>query len=311
LENPAENSQKIKEKALELGFLQAGIARADLLREDGERLRAWLDNGYHGSMVYMENHFEKRVDPRELVEGARSVVVLLQNYYTKEKQQDKHAPLFSKYAYGKDYHRIMKKKLNMLYAFMEDEIGAFSGRVFVDSAPVLERAWGRLAGLGWIGKHSLLLNRKYGSWFFLGVIITDLELEPDHPTKDYCGDCTRCLDACPTKAILPGKTLDASRCISYLTIENRNDSLPGEFRGLMQNRIFGCDICQDVCPWNKNVHPHSEPWLDPLPGLLELNLRGWVEMDRQKFDTLFEGSAMKRAKFSGLQRNIDFLGERD
>ena len=307
MENPTANSHKIKEKALELGFLQAGIARADLLREEAERLRVWLDSGYHGSMVYMENHFEKRVDPRELVEGARSVVVLLQNYYTREKQQDKQAPLISKYAYGKDYHRLLKKKLQSLYAYMEDDIGAHSGRVFVDSAPVMERAWGRLAGLGWIGKHSLLLNRKHGSWFFMGVIITDLDLEPDGPMKDYCGDCTRCIDACPTKAILPGKVIDASRCISYLTIENREDQIPEEFRGLMLNRAFGCDICQDVCPWNNNAHPHSESWLEPRPGLLEMTRHEWVELDRDRFDDVFEGSAVKRAKFSGLRRNIDFL----
>ncbi len=307
MENLPGNSRKIKEKAIELGFLQAGIARADHLKEDASRLSEWLDRGYHGSMGYMENHFEKRVDPCELVEGARSVVVVLQNYFTREKQHDDQAPLISKYAYGKDYHRIMKTKLQSLYAFIKADIGAHSGRVFVDSAPVLERAWGRLAGLGWIGKHSLLLNRKHGSWFFIGVIITDMELEPDSPTNDYCGDCTRCLDACPTNAILPGKTIDASRCISYLTIESREDSLPEVFRSNMQNRAFGCDICQDVCPWSNNAHPHSEPWLDPLPGLLEMTRQDWVNLDKEKFNSLFEGSAVKRTKFSGLRRNIDFL----
>ena len=307
MENPAENSHRIKEKALELGFLQAGIARTDFLGEDADKLRAWLGKGYHGSMTYMENHFEKRVDPRKLVEGARSIIVVLQNYYTREKQHDGQSPVISKYAYGKDYHQIVKKKLHQLYAFMEEKIGAFSGRVFVDSAPVLERAWGRLAGLGWIGKHSLLLNRKYGSMFFIGVIITDMELESDHPTKDYCGDCTRCVDACPTQAILPGKVIDASRCISYLTIEHRDSHLPEEFRGKMENRIFGCDICQDVCPWNNNAHPHSEPWLKPLPGLLLMSRLEWVELDEKRFAGRFEGSAVKRAKFAGLRRNIDFL----
>ena len=307
MENLPGYSRKIKEKALELGFLQAGIARTDHLREDAARLRNWLDKGYHGSMAYMENHFEKRVDPRQLVEGARSIVVVLQNYYTRKKQLDDQAPRISSYAYGKDYHRIMRKKLQSLYAFMEAEIGAHSGRVFVDSAPVLERAWGRLAGLGWIGKHSLLLNRKHGSWFFMGVIITDLDLEPDGPMKDYCGDCTRCIDACPTKAILPGKVIDASRCISYLTIENREDRIPEEFRGLMHNRAFGCDICQDVCPWNNNAHPHSEPWLEPRPGLLEMTRKEWLGLVEVKFNRLFEGSAVKRTKFTGLRRNIDFL----
>jgi epoxyqueuosine reductase len=310
LENLPENIRKIKQKALELGFLQAGIAKADHLHADAPRLRHWLDKGYHGLMGYMENHFEKRIDPRRLVEGARSVVVVLQNYFTREKQQDESAPRISKYAYGKDYHRIMKKKLQRLSDFMEGQIGAHSGKIFVDSAPVLERAWGRLAGLGWIGKHSLLLSRKHGSWFFIGVIITDLELDADKPMKDYCGDCTRCVDACPTGAILPGKIVDASRCISYLTIENREARIPEEFRDKMQNRVFGCDICQDVCPWNSNAHPHSEPWLEPCPGLLEMNRQEWMEMDKDGYDRIFEGSAVKRAKFAGIQRNINFLQEK-
>ncbi len=311
MKRPAENSRKIKDKALELGFLQCGIATADYLPGDAGRLRDWLRKGYHGSMGYMENHFEKREDPRKLVEGARSVVVVLQNYYTREKQQDESAPRISKYAYGKDYHRIVRKKLRSLYAFMESDMGPLSGRSFVDSAPVLERAWGRLAGLGWIGKHSLLLNRKYGSWFFIGVIITDLELEPDSPMKDYCGDCTRCVDACPTTAILPGKVLDASRCISYLTIENRAESLPEEFLDKMQNWAFGCDICQEVCPWNHNAHEHSESWLSPRPGLLDMTRRAWMELEEVTFDRLFEGSAMKRAGYHGLKRNINFLMEGD
>jgi epoxyqueuosine reductase len=307
LENLPENSRKIKQKALELGFLQAGIARADHLREDAPRLREWLDRGYHGSMRYMENHFEKRIDPRELVEGARSVVVVLQNYFTREKQLDGQAPRISKYAYGKDYHRIIRKKLRSLYVFMEEHIGHHSGRIFVDSGPVMERAWGRIAGLGWIGKHSLLLNRKHGSWFFIGVIITDLELEPESPMTDYCGECTRCIDACPTKAILPGKIIDASRCISYLTIENRDARIPQEYRGRIHNWAFGCDICQDVCPWNHNAHPHSEPWLYPRPGLLEMTRQEWADLKKESFDRLFEGSAVKRAGYSGLRRNIDFL----
>jgi epoxyqueuosine reductase len=307
LKTPSENSLKIREKALELGFLQAGIARADHLAEDAGRLRDWLRIGYHGSMGYMANHFEKRVDPRKLVAGARSIVVVLQNYYTREKQQDESAPRISMYAYGKDYHRIMRKKLKNLYAFIEKEMGPISGRVFVDSAPVLERAWGRMAGLGWIGKHSLLLNRKYGSWFFLGVVVTDLELEPDAPVKDYCGECTRCVDACPTNAILPGKLVDASRCISYLTIENRDARIPEEFLGRMQNQVFGCDICQEVCPWNHNAHEHSEPWLSPRPGLLDMKRQDWLDLDEERFDSLFEGSAVKRAKYSGLRRNLDFL----
>jgi epoxyqueuosine reductase len=307
LDSPSENSRRIKQKALELGFLQAGIARAEHLSEDAARLGEWLEKSYHGSMGYMGNHFEKRVDPRKLVEGSRSLVVVLQNYYTSDSQMDRTAPRISKYAYGKDYHPIMKKKLRSLYAFMDAEIGPHSGRIFVDSAPVLERAWGRVAGLGWIGKHSLLLNRRHGSWFFIGVIITDLALEADSPVKDYCGDCTRCVDACPTKAILPGRVVDASRCISYLTMENRDGRIPEEFRGRMQNWVFGCDICQEVCPWNSNAHPHSEPWLYPRPGLLEMTRRQWMDLTGEQFDQLFEGSAVKRARYIGLRRNIDFL----
>lgn len=307
LEKPREYSGKIKQKAIQLGFLQAGIARADHLADDAPILRRWLDAGYQGSMGYMEKHFDRRADPRLLVEGARSVVVVLQNYFTRERQLDPSAPRISKYAYGKDYHRIVRKKLRRLSAFMDEQIGPHSGRVFVDSAPVMERAWGRLAGLGWIGKHSLLLNRKYGSFFFIGLIITDMQLEPDRPGGDYCGDCTRCLDACPTHAILPGKVVDASRCISYLTIENREDRIPEEFRGHMQNWAFGCDICQDVCPWNKNAHPHSEPWLDPRPGLLQMTRQEWFGLDEERFDWLFDGSAVRRAKYAGLRRNIDFL----
>ncbi len=308
MNDPASNSLRIKEKALELGFLDCGIAPADFLEEDAARLRNWLDNGFHGEMGYMENHFDKRTDPRRLVDGARSVIVVLQNYHTQEKQSDPEAPVISRYAYGKDYHKIIRKKLKKLLSWMQEEFAPVSGRVFVDSSPVMERAWGRVAGLGWIGRHSLLLNRKYGSWFFLGEIICDLELEPDRPMKDYCGECTRCIDACPTQAILPGRTLDASRCISYLTIEYKKPALPEEFRGKMQNRAFGCDICQDVCPWNNNAQPHQEDWLRPLPGLLEMSPKEWMALDEQKFNGIFEGSALKRAGFTGLQRNLQFLG---
>ena len=303
----AQNSLRIKQKAQELDFLDCGIAKADSLTEDSERLSDWLAKGYHGEMGYMENHFNKRTDPRKLVDGSRSVIVVLQNYHTTENQHDPEAPKISRYAWGKDYHKIVRKKLNQLFSWMQEEMGGVSGRVFVDSAPVMERAWGRLAGLGWIGKHSLLLNRKYGSWFFLGVIFTDLELQPDSPIKEYCGDCTKCIDACPTNAILEGRTIDASRCISYLTIELKENIIPAEFKGSMNNLVFGCDICQDVCPWNNNAHPHNETWLKPRAGLLEMSAGEWHKLDEQKFNVLFEGSAVKRNKFRGLKRNLDFL----
>ncbi len=307
MDTPAHNSLKIRKKALELDFLDCGIARAEFLEEDAPRLRTWLKNGFHGDMGYMENHFGKRVDPRRLVEGGRSLIVVLQNYHTTEKQRDPEAPRISRYAYGKDYHKIVRKKLKSLLSWMQEEMGPVRGRIFVDSAPVLERAWAARAGLGWIGKHSLLLNPKYGSWFFLGVIICDLELEADSPMNEYCGDCTRCIDACPTQAILPGRTVDASRCLSYLTIENREPEIPAEFSDRMKGWAFGCDICQEVCPWNKNAHPHREEWLKPRPGLLEMSREEWMKMDETRFHELFESSAVKRAKFEGLRRNLDFL----
>ncbi len=310
MENPAQYSQLIKQKARELDFLDCGIARAETLENDKERLKAWLENGFHGEMGYMENHFEKRVDPRKLVDGARTLIIVLQNYHTDAIQSDPQAPLVSKYAYGKDYHKIVRKKLKTMLSWMQTEFGEVSGRVFVDSAPVMERAWGRLAGLGWIGKHSLLLNRKYGSFFFIGVIVSDLDLSPDKPMNEYCGDCTRCIDACPTNAILPGRSVDGSRCISYLTIELKKDSIPEEFRQQMENRVFGCDICQDVCPWNKNSHTHSETGLKPRPGLLEMTREDWINLDEQSFNRIFEGSAFKRTKYSGLRRNIDFLNSK-
>jgi epoxyqueuosine reductase len=307
MNTPAHKSKRIKQKALELGFLECGIARAELLEKDAARLKVWLYNGYNAEMGYMKEHFEKRCDPRILVEGAQSVIVVLQNYNTQAKQKDPHAPKISRYAYGKDYHKIIRKKMKRILAWIGDEMGPVSGRVFVDSAPVMERAWGRLAGLGWIGKHSLLLNRKHGSWFFLGAIICDLELEPDKPVREYCGDCTRCIDACPTGAILDGRTVDASRCLSYLTIEYKDERLPEKHREEVNGWVFGCDICQDACPWNNNAHSHDENWLDPLPGLLEMTRGDWMNLDEKKYHTIFEGSAIKRAGFSGLRRNIDFL----
>jgi epoxyqueuosine reductase len=307
MESPASDSLRIKEKAIELGFLDCGIALASYLEEDAARLRIWLENGYHGEMAYMENHFGKRTDPRRLVDGARSVIIVLQNYHTDEQQADPGAPRISRYAYGKDYHKFIRKKLDRFRDWIQTEIGLSPSRAFVDSAPVIEKALGREAGLGWIGRHSLLLNRRHGSWFFLGVIVTNLHLEPDSPAKDFCGDCTRCIDACPTGAILEGRTVDARKCISYLTIELRSDTIPEEFRGRMENRLFGCDICQEVCPWNNNARPHDEEWLKPRPGLLELTREDWFNMDAREFDRIFEGSAVKRAGYAVLRRNLSFL----
>ena len=307
MDTPARKSQHLKKKSLELGFLDCGIARADELEEDKTRLDQWLKKDYHGEMGYMENHHQKRVDPRKLVDGARSLIIVLQNYHTGAGQTDPEAPRISRYAFGKDYHKIVRKKLDLLLGWMHEEMGDVSGRVFVDSAPVMERAWGRIGGLGWIGKHSLLLNRKFGSWFFLGVIICDLELEPDSPMNEYCGECTHCIDACPTGAILPGRTVDSNRCISYLTIESKAGSITQEFKGKMNNWAFGCDICQDVCPWNKNAHPHDEEWLKPRPGLLEMTREEWMNLDEDQFNETFEGSAVKRTRYSGLRRNLDFL----
>ncbi len=307
MENPVRNSLKIKKKARELGFLDCGIARAESLEEEAARLRTWLDNGFHGEMGYMENHFEKRTDPRKLVGGARSLIIVLQNYHTDSEPLDPGAPRISRYAFGKDYHRMVRKRLNLLLHWMQTEIAPVSGRAFVDSAPVMEKAWAARAGLGWIGKNSLLLNRKHGSWFFIGTIVCTLDLEPDRPAQEYCGDCTRCVDACPTSAILPGRVVDATRCITYATIELKNSPIPEFFRGRMQNQAFGCDICQEVCPWNSRVQPHQEEWLKPRPGLLEMTRQEWMAMDEEKFNAIFEGSAVKRAGYPGLRRNLDFL----
>ena len=303
----SEHSRRIKAKALELGFLDCGITGANYLEADAGRLRSWLDKRYHGEMHYMEKHFSKRVDPSLLVEGARSVIVVLQNYHSDAVQSDPAAPRISKYAFGKDYHKIVRKKLNALLKNIKDDIATASGRCFVDSAPVLERALANKAGLGWMGKHSLLLNRRHGSWFFIGTIITDLELDYDVPAKEYCGDCTLCIDACPTGAILGDRVVDSRSCISYLTIEYKGKEMPGEFREKMGHYAFGCDICQDVCPWNKNALPHEEPWLKPRPGLLEMAAGEWKQMNEENFDRIFEGSAVKRVAYSGLRRNIDFL----
>ncbi|GAA4794741.1 tRNA epoxyqueuosine(34) reductase QueG [Olivibacter ginsenosidimutans] len=301
------HTQLIKEEAKRLGFAFCGIAKADFLEEEAPRLEKWLQGQMHGEMHYMENYFDKRLDPRLLVDDAKSVISLGYNYYTTETQKDKFSPKISKYAYGADYHTVIKDKLKQLLHYIQEHIGEVGGRAFVDSAPILERAWAKKAGLGWIGKHSNLINRKLGSFFFLCELIIDLPLTYDiPPTKDYCGTCTKCIDACPTEAIVAPQVVDGSKCISYLTIELKNE-IPKEFEGKMDNWMFGCDICQDICPWNRFSEPHAEPTFQPSAELLAMNKRDWEEITAETFQRVFRKSAVKRAKFAGLTRNIKFL----
>ena len=301
-------SDKIREEAYRLGFGFVGIAKAEQMDQEARRLEAWLNQGLHGKMGYMANHFDKRIDPRKLVDGAKSVVTLLFNYFTDEKQTDPNAPKISKYAYGKDYHLVVKDKLKDLMHFINDEIGEVSGRVFVDSAPVLERDWAKRSGTGWIGKNTLLINPKAGSYFFLAELIIDLELVYDSPMKDYCGTCTRCIDACPTEAISPeGYLMDGSKCISYLTIELKDEIIPPQYKSQMEGWMFGCDICQDVCPWNRFSKKHNEPQFEPHSQLLEMTKEEWFDITEDVFKEIFKNSAVKRTKYEGLKRNIDFF----
>ena len=300
------NTQFIKQEAKRLGFLDCGIAKADFLESEAPKLEKWLKNGFQGKMQYLENNFDKRLDPRLLVDDAKSVISLSYNYYP-EKQQKNDLYKISKYAYGEDYHHVIKSKLRELLQSINDKIGEISGRCFVDSAPVLERAWAEKAGLGWNGKHSLLIQKQEGSFFFLAELIIDLELDYDNSTTtNHCGTCTKCIDACPTEAILPNNIVDGSKCISYVTIELK-DSIPNQFKNQMENWVFGCDICQDVCPWNRFSKPHQEPLFSPKEELLKMNKRDWEEMTEETFKKVFQKSAVKRTKFSGLQRNINFL----
>ncbi|ALL05684.1 epoxyqueuosine reductase [Pedobacter sp. PACM 27299] len=307
LNNSARYSALIKAEALRLGFMQCGIAKADFLEDEAPRLENWLKNQHHGEMNYMENHFDKRLDPRLLVDDAKSVISLTLNYYPESQQQDPEAPKISKYAYGMDYHLVIKEKLFQLLNFISEEIGEVSGRAFVDSAPVLDRAWAKRAGIGWIGKNSNLINKKSGSFFFLAELIVDLELEYDQPFQtDHCGTCTKCIDACPTDAILSPFIIDAKKCISYLTIELREE-IPKSFNDKMENWMFGCDICQDVCPWNRFSAPHTEPQFQANQTLLNMKKEDWMDITEDVFKTIFKNSAVKRTKFKGLTRNIDFI----
>ena len=301
----ADESQTIKSRARSLGFLDCGISRAGFLKEDAEHLRQYLDEDRHGDMQYMENHFDKRTDPTRLVEGARSVISLILPYYPKEKQRNDTYRI-SKYAYGKDYHFVMKRMLRDLLQYIDQEFGGVNGRAFVDSAPVMDKVWAQKAGLGWIGKNTNLLSTKYGSFFYIGELIVDRELEYDEPIRDYCGTCRKCIDACPTGALTGPYRIDASRCISYLTIENKGE-IPTSFQGTYKDWIFGCDICQDVCPWNRKARYAEHEDLQPHPDLLSLSRTDWEQLSREHFKEIFRHSAVKRTKYEGLKRNIDFL----
>jgi epoxyqueuosine reductase len=303
-----DRNQLIKKEASRLGFLDCGITSAEPPENEGAHLNEWIGKGYHGGMRYMEDQLDVRTDPKKLLKGARSVIIVLQNYWVSRQQKDPAAPIVARYAFGRDYHTVMKKKLKKLLGYIQAEILPCRGRIFVDSAPVLEKALACRAGLGWIGKNSLLVSSKSGSFFFIGGIITDLEL--DHSAmvpKDICGDCNLCIEACPTGAIVLPRVLDVRKCISFLTIENRDCGLPAELKEKFLNRVFGCDICQNVCPWNRNARSHNEPALKPNPALLEMTRDEWYTMDDKKFISLFKDTELERLQYSGLKRNLNFL----
>jgi epoxyqueuosine reductase len=300
----------IKTTAQRLGFGYCGIAKAQVLDDDAGRLEKWLSKGMHGSMQYMENHFDMRIDPAKLVSGAKSVITLMKNYYP-ETEQRKDAPKISKYAYGKDYHEVIREKLKELLVLIRSEVGEINGRGFVDSAPVLERSWAERSGLGWIGKNGNLINKQSGSFFFIATLITDLQLDYDDAfAKDYCGTCTKCIDACPTDAILPDKVIDGSKCISYFTIELKDALIPDTMKGKFDNWMFGCDTCQDVCPWNRFSKPHNEIAFTPLPEVLNFTNNQWGELNEESFKKIFAQSPIKRTKYQGIQRNLKFLQQK-
>lgn len=301
-----QHTRLIKQKAAELGFMFCGVSKSGFLEEEAPRLEHWLKNGLNAKLDYMANHFDKRLDPRLLVDDAKSVVSLVYNYFPTA-QQNQDSFKLSKYAYGVDYHFVIKDKMRELFEFIQEEIGEVSGRMFTDSAPVLDKAWAKKSGLGWVGKHTLLLNRNHGSFFFVGELILDLELIEDGPIKDYCGTCTKCIEACPTDAIIEPYVVDASRCISYLTIELKDALIPSEFHGKMDDWMFGCDACQDVCPWNKFAKAHNEPLFQPSDRLMQMSRKDWIEITEDVYRELFKNSPIKRAKFSGLTRNIQAL----
>jgi epoxyqueuosine reductase len=300
----------IKDEARRLGFDGCGISKAGELSDDSVRLTDWIHRGFHATMGYMENHFEKRVNPTKLVEGAKSVISVILNYFPSKKQEDPEAPVISKYAYGRDYHSVVKRKLKILLDHINANICPVNGRGFVDSAPVLDRAWAAKSGLGWIGKNSMLISPAQGSFFFIGSLIVDIELFYDRPIPDFCGDCTRCINACPTKAIVAPRVIDSGKCISYHTIENKGEIDP-HLKGKFQNRAFGCDICQDVCPWNRKALPHNIKEFEPLPGLLGMTHDDWYSLDEDLYAKQFAGSAIKRTGYKGLKRNLNFISHHE
>ncbi|WP_416439787.1 tRNA epoxyqueuosine(34) reductase QueG [Leeuwenhoekiella sp. A16] len=305
IENRAKHTALIKAEAKRLGFMSCGISKAEFLEEEAPRLEAWLNKSMNGEMAYMENHFDKRLDPTKLVTGSKSVISLLLNYYPEESQNGDSYKI-SKYAYGTDYHFVIKDKLKALLHFIEEKIGDVHGRAFVDSAPVLDKAWAAKSGLGWIGKNSNLLTKQVGSFYFIAELIVDLDLDYDHAVTDHCGSCTACIDACPTQAIVDPYVVDGSKCISYFTIELKNE-IPNYAQDKMDEWMFGCDVCQDVCPWNRFSKPHNEPLFNPNPDMLSKSKKEWEELTQDVFSEIFKKSPVKRTKFSGLKRNIDFL----
>lgn len=303
-----QHTKLVKRLSAQLGFSYCGIAKAEKLEDDARRLEGWLNKGMHGNMHYMENHFDLRIDPTLLVPGARSVITLLCNYYPEQQQELNDEPRISKYAYGADYHEVIREKLRHFLSLLQDEVGEVQGRGFVDSAPVLERSWAKRSGLGWLGKNGNLITKQQGSFFFIATLITDLQLEPDPPfIQDFCGTCNKCVEACPTDAILPGKVVDGSKCISYFTIELKDMLIPGEMQGKFQNWMFGCDVCQDVCPWNRFSKPTTEGGFTPIPEIFNLTTKDWEEMTEESFKTIFRHSPLKRSKFKGIQRNLKFI----
>jgi len=300
-------SDFIKNKSIELGFISCGISKSGFLENEIGRFESWLKNNYHGKMSYMERNFDKRMDTRKLVDGSKSVISLLFNYYP-SKEINNNSFKISKYAYGKDYHFIIKDKLKTLLSSMRNEIGEIDGRVFVDSAPIMEKAWAKKSGLGWIGKNTNLISKKTGSFFFIAEIIVDLELEYDNEVTDHCGSCTACLDACPTDALYEPYKIDASKCISYFTIELK-EQFPNDLKKDFNDWIFGCDICQDVCPWNKFSRPNEEPLLNPLKEINQYSKKDWLELTDEVFKVVFKGSPIERTKFNGLKRNIQYANE--